>query len=228
MTRVGGDILGMNNEGHIWQGFVRQRRNLMIVSLVLLFVEAAELTINEVNVFGNRLVLKNPAIVTYALWIGFAYWLWRYSVYFHDLGDKGFLRAYHERMLYLVQRIAFRQAKRDREIMDNLVKEGKTKLVLIGSPNFARYYHRSPLRYVIGLQLHAYSTTNKDEPPKEISRDRYVVDARGPMLVANIRAWMHALMIRHMFSEYIVPLAVAALPILYGLYTLFTDGAPGA
>lgn len=215
----------MSNGNPLRDAFLRQRRNLMIVSLVLLFVEAAELTINELNLLGNPLILKNPATITYALWVGFGYWLWRYYVYFYDLGDKGFLRTYHERMLYLVPRIALRKLKHDKTIMEGLIKEGKikegkTKLVLVGSPHSATFYHRSPLRYRLNLALQAYSRTDKDAPATTFTLEKFLVDAPGPMLVANVRAWVHVILSRHMFSEYVLPFAVAGLPVLYKVYTL--------
>jgi hypothetical protein len=63
------------------EGFVRQRRNLMIVSLVLLFSEATELKVEKINVFGTELFVNHPYAVNVVLWVVALYWLVRYYQY---------------------------------------------------------------------------------------------------------------------------------------------------
>ena len=58
--------------------FRRQRRNLIGVSIITTFYEAAGLEIKNVNLFGNHVEIKNPEIVTTAISIAFLYLLWRY------------------------------------------------------------------------------------------------------------------------------------------------------
>ena len=48
-------------------GFIRQRRNLMVISLVLLFSEVAQLTMKKLNVLGTELEIDRPQVVTWAL-----------------------------------------------------------------------------------------------------------------------------------------------------------------
>jgi len=61
--------------------FIRQRRNLMIVSLVLLFSEVSELKISKLSVFGNNFLLGQPRPVSGALWVAGLYWLLRFYQY---------------------------------------------------------------------------------------------------------------------------------------------------
>lgn len=61
--------------------FVRQRRNLMGVSIVLLFVTYSGLKLTTLNILGNNMAITRPHIVNVALWVAFLYWFWRYWVY---------------------------------------------------------------------------------------------------------------------------------------------------
>lgn len=83
-------------------GFIRQRRNLIAISLVLLFAQVAGITLEQVNLFGTEFRIANPTAVDIALWIAWFYWLWRYYVYYRDLGDKGFQSAQYERLLTVI------------------------------------------------------------------------------------------------------------------------------
>ncbi len=62
-------------------GFVRQRRNLMIISLVLLFSEVAQLKVTKLSAFGNELLVGEPNAVATAMWLAGIYWLVRYYQY---------------------------------------------------------------------------------------------------------------------------------------------------
>ncbi len=208
----------MNEANDIQAGFIRQRRNLMIVSLVLLFAESAELTIQELNIFGNVLHLAHPATVTYALWIGWAYWLWRYYVYFHDLGDKGLKGAHLRRLDKTVIPIALFQLKRDKEFMESLGVEGKAKLY--ADSNMVSMYRRSPWKYVIKITVQAASRRGDKVTYREIGLESYVVNTRWLLALAHIRAWADVLLRTRLLSEYFLPYAVAAAPFVYKVATL--------
>ncbi len=205
----------MMNESQLRDAFTRQRRNLMAVSLILLFIEVADVAISPTGtLFGIPITIGNPVAVTWALWIGFAYWLWRYSVYFHDLSDRGFLKAYRHRLEYLVHRIARRRVKDDSRIAEALAKKGLKLTKVLG----AGTVDLNPWRYQVRV---TFSASKTDQPGLSYQRDDlYTVDDVKSMLLANLRAWMHVILIRHLFSEYLLPFVVAGSPILYNAYTL--------
>jgi len=64
--------------GQYDQAFVRQRRNLMSISIVLLFYEFTGLRMNVLNVFGTTIQLEHPQRVTSILWFAAVYWLVRF------------------------------------------------------------------------------------------------------------------------------------------------------
>lgn len=58
--------------------FVRQRRNFIAISLVLIFWELADVSVGEIHVLNASLVIGRTSAVVYALWIAWVYWGWRY------------------------------------------------------------------------------------------------------------------------------------------------------
>ena len=205
------------NESQLRDAFTRQRRNLMAVSLILLFIEVADVAISPTGtLFGIPITIGNPVAVTWALWIGFAYWLWRYSVYFHDLSDRGFLKAYRHRLEYLVHRIARRRVKDDSRIAEALAKKGLKLTKVLGAGTTEDPL--TPWRHQVRVTFSVSSTARPGSPHQR--DDLYIVDDVKSMLLANLRAWMHVILIRHLFSEYLLPFVVAGSPILYNAYTL--------
>jgi hypothetical protein len=89
----------MAADNHIREMFIRQRRNLMGISIILLFVTLSGLKVNKVNILGNELIITNPFIVTLALWIAFIYWYWRYTTYRIETGAPNFRHHYEPLLL---------------------------------------------------------------------------------------------------------------------------------
>ena len=58
--------------------FVRQRRNLIAVSILLLITQQIEITINEINLLGNHFRLPSSFKVSSILWWPAIYWAIRY------------------------------------------------------------------------------------------------------------------------------------------------------
>lgn len=193
-------------------GFVRQRRNLMMMSVALFLVETAGVKFSELNLLGSKLFIENPDVINKGLWIAFIYWVYRYYVYFHDIGPKGFMDQYSARMLNYVYAIALKQLKRDSVKMEPLVKEGRTKLRL-GHDH--TYYRRSLWSYEIKLAVIASLAKRDDDNPKSLDFDHYVVRAPISLAIAHTRAWMYVLTRTHLFSEYLLPFVVALLPVGY-------------
>lgn len=58
--------------------FVKQRRNIVIISLILIFYHVAGLNFKELNILGNKVTIVHPEIVSICLGLFFIYFLWRY------------------------------------------------------------------------------------------------------------------------------------------------------
>lgn len=87
------------NQEDIRASFIRQRRNLLAICVVNLFVSLAGINLSEINILGNRFTIQNPHIVPISLWIAFGYWLLRYLQLLHDSGNLG-IRDLFATMLY--------------------------------------------------------------------------------------------------------------------------------
>ncbi len=92
--------------------FVRQRRNLLVVSFLLLAFLSTGAELSHLNVFGNQIDLRRPLLVSWPLWIAWAYLLWRYYQHLHDLGNLGIRDAFVGRVYHLVGLEARRQVHR--------------------------------------------------------------------------------------------------------------------
>lgn len=66
-------------------GLLRQRRNLITTSAIILFVEWAGMTFNtQYSVLGVSATITNPTAVSGALWVLWGYWLYRYYLYYKE------------------------------------------------------------------------------------------------------------------------------------------------
>lgn len=66
-------------------GLLRQRRNLITTSAIILFVEWAGMTFNtQYSALGVSATITNPNAVSGALWVLWGYWLYRYYLYYKE------------------------------------------------------------------------------------------------------------------------------------------------
>ncbi len=96
------------NSEPIWQGFLRQRRNFILISLVIALIETIDLDFTQINILGNTSTIGRPEFVSYWLWAIFVYFTWRYFSYFIQI-DRGFLTAFKQRQQQKVAAIALEQ-----------------------------------------------------------------------------------------------------------------------
>jgi hypothetical protein len=105
-----------NEEDETQRGFIRQRRNLFLVSLVLATIQLTGATIGEDFTFlGVKVSLKSPEVVLYVLWGLWLYWLYRYYVYHRELMPLGFHDAIETRRVVELKKLAIRKAAKEIE-----------------------------------------------------------------------------------------------------------------
>lgn len=203
MSEEGSDIRSM---------FVRQRRNLMALSLVLFVADIPETLPISTSL---TLHVHPPFTIGIVLWIVWAYWLWRYYTSFHDLRDKGFRQQHFARFQFLLAKIAVRQFKKDPEMK----KELDARLQKMNATEWRRgdiYSGSKPtlLRFSIeGYTETGWSAIVGEESPW---RPEIAVEGR-PRTRAKYRAWGYVLFRTSLFSEYIVPFLLALATALYGI-----------
>lgn len=70
-------------------GLSKSRRNLIIVSIILIVFDVAAVSITKVNVLGTELLVGNPIVVHVLLWILWAYFFIRYTQLLGEENDLG-------------------------------------------------------------------------------------------------------------------------------------------
>lgn len=206
----------MNDE--IASIFVRQRRNLMLMNLILVVADVS----NNIHIGPASLHVHAPFTITTVLWGVWSYWVWRYYTSFHQLGDKGFLNTYRRRLVSLCQRIAIKMILADqdqyrilhnhlRDIDPNNKKRLKANNVSygVGTPFWSRMSLVLPLILV-------------DPTGKEAMTDvgwKPEVTVEGIRFFwAAFRAWGYVIIRTTLFSEYLLPFLLAGLTAAYGIY----------
>lgn len=191
------------------ENFIRQRRNLIMISLVLLFAEMSEIEISKINVFGNEIVLKNPETILITLWAAFFYWLVRYYQYFRDINDKGFKTKFHEKIEKISSKIAFKKlmekkkddayiskdGKRVRNIIPSIYKINKYKLTFI----------KGTVEYLVEKNIDGFGSVDY------AAIDLSLKDLFLPTLLSGF----HVIFNTRLATEYLLPFCISSFPILY-------------
>ena len=188
-------------------GFIRQRRNLMVMSLVVLFAEIADLKIEKLSIFGSEATFGNPQTVKTALWILLIYWLVRYYQYFHDLGDTGLVGAIKAKRRQIVGARAFRRYFRDPSFTNMLVaQDGRTLYAYQRDHHVFRDFW-----FKVTGSLEFFITS---DPEQEVgTHESTEFSFTGWQLVApTLLSAAHVFVRTKYFSEYILPFVLFALP----------------
>jgi hypothetical protein len=99
--------------------FVRQRRDLFVISAFLLIAQIAELEPTKLSFLGLEVNVHNSAALIYALWALWLYWLLRYFQAFINLPEKIIKASFQAEV---DKRIAESVKKREWEKMKRVVE----------------------------------------------------------------------------------------------------------
>lgn len=77
-------------------GLLRQRRNLITTCVLLWMLKYGGISFSKFSIAGFDVEFSNPDALITAIWIGFAYFLYRYYQYFSDEGIKKLQRVFSE------------------------------------------------------------------------------------------------------------------------------------
>lgn len=66
---------------------LRQRRNLIAISAILLIFDFAQVTITKVSVLGTELLIGNAQVLMFCVWTLWAYFILRYYQYWRAESD---------------------------------------------------------------------------------------------------------------------------------------------
>jgi hypothetical protein len=169
--------------------FVRQRRNLILISLLMLFYKVADLKLTQIDILGNHATIGNPSIVTFALGIVFFYYLWRYyTACKESFGIRQVRDAYFERIEKICKPLVFDNVK--------LNHSGVSISEISPQEKFwSRFTYRVKLM-------------PRGEP---MSKHDFTVNL---IPIYMMRAIGYVILHRSVFTEYIFPYILAALALL--------------
>lgn len=188
---------GINPRDH----FIRQRRNLVLISLFAIFYKAGGLKLLQVNFFGNVTAIERPEIVSFALVGFFVYFLWRYYSACNEVcGISNFWLIYRNKK----QDFAWRHARyyaarklqldpRDFDVERNAAKD-----------RYGQEIDREQFR-ISGM------TKDMKEQKAAILKEMGDINIKGVRLCyVRVKAMLHCVAKSSAFSEYVVPYVLAS------------------
>jgi hypothetical protein len=92
-------------------GFIRQRRNIIVVSLLLLFADSYGLTFPELNLLGSRAIMTKPLVLAPVLWYAWVYLLVRYWQAFREQGERKFYETFREHIAAYLYKLGIELAR---------------------------------------------------------------------------------------------------------------------
>ncbi len=195
------------------EGFVRQRRNLMIVSLILLFSEATDLRVEKISAFGTELLVGQPQAVTMALWVAALYWLVRYYQYSRA--------EYHGALEQFIQSrvsqrtcppVALKRLLREEPSLLEKFHDIKA-LPSIDYKSFSiKDIKHNYL--VVTFELTKTATDGQATVTQGIGERTVRLDG-ADLFWLRFQSWIHLILHTTLFTELVLPYIVFALPVLY-------------
>ena len=85
-------------------GLLRQRRNLMVTSLIIILLSFGGVKIEEVGALGTKLVFQRKDALYLGIWVIYAYFFFRYYQYVREEPDLGISKAFWAKVNALTAR----------------------------------------------------------------------------------------------------------------------------
>jgi hypothetical protein len=185
----------MNQAHDMSPGLLRQRRNLIAVSIALIFLEVSEAKIHTFQLMGIHVTFDQPTAVLWMLGLSVAYLTYRYSLYLYQEPTGGLKACFFELLNSYASEKLIAFAKQEFEVGDEQVS--------ILEPLGSRKTSFMVWEVMIGVGYDQYGNyTQKyvdvsfDELWKEISKATVV-----------------ALLTRSYFTDYVAPYLLSILAI---------------
>ncbi len=190
--------------------FIRQRRDLFVISGLLLLIEFADITVNQISLIGMSVNVGNPIVLKYSLWIIWGYWYLRYIQAFLALRRNLANEVYRNlRYKFVITKFKSTLTKENQEIWRLRAKEQELdtrEYDLIKDPHDSQFrWHKASINY----RLIAH---------KRDGSVSHVVDARVDVISGLPYIWIQVkaiseLLIKNIeFTEYILPFIFGLLP----------------
>ncbi len=197
-------------------GFIRQRRNLILASLVLAFAQGTHLTIHKLSFFGAEGTIDAPVSTVPFLLVLWLYFLWRYWQAFNAASRKPTKIRYREIKKTLLERIAIKRGL--------IPYRDSQPLLLQGTPGDPQAWmphdHEEPTNQgaKVLLVTNIAEQSSTEAPPSQ--KHLEVNFSHSEMRMIRVRSILHLIVTTDEFSEYYLPFGVAAIPFLVWIWQI--------
>jgi len=200
----------------IREGFIRQRRNLILISILLVFAQfSGGLLLEKLNVFGNTATLTNPIKLETLLWIGFCYLLIRYYQYFHYSGPLGFQDTFFNKRKLFYQKLIIEKSLQYNTWLEEQKKttsgdDSSVKRITVKSTHSFRQ-----LLWDAGVtvSLHVEYEDNHYSLPQE----NFIIQA-SHLIIPNFISLNYVILKTPIVTHYFFPFLIALFPIAIEIF----------
>ena len=190
------------------EAILRQRRNLVSVSIFLIFFDFANVEIGTLSFFGSNMVIGNPKAAYSFIWLAWLYFLVRYYQYFRaedNLGLKNEFSLFFD----------FRFAKKLHDYLSNKYPDKNFSYV---DTNFNKLKNKS-----------MFSMTYQHEVHKPVE-GLTVVDFSEDISITFffwliIKSIFHVIMHTPKVTDYILPFVIAFGSIITNIYFMVSKNS---
>lgn len=113
--------------------FIKQRRNLVLISVFLILINLGGVEFNNLSILGNTATVKNPNLFYYMILISSLYLLWRYNTAFNLVDGNNKLKELQDNYFEMKKEAEYKNKiikelqdeNRDENDIDDLIYLGK-------------------------------------------------------------------------------------------------------
>lgn len=194
--------------------FFRQRRDLFVISAVLLLIPIADIKIASnisIQQFGMSMQIGKPMVITDGLWVLWGYWYLRYFQAYSALNKNHLKVAYHSELsLNLFSKFVDKAEKfRDQLIAENKFGDGSD----IGYEFKKQEYYAFKSEYTCDFTQYAPTTS-------EVNKITEVISVKGfKYNFYQFKALIKCILKRIDITEYLLPFVFGLAPLVYFVIT---------
>lgn len=202
---------------NLQNNFIRQRRNLIGISLVLFFYQSSGIVMNTITILGNTLNISAPSRIYYLLWIAWGYFLLRYYQYLRNISKLPLKEVFDSKMQQYVPVAAFKffKSKMFDPEKDAHDLEPPYKFFLNNNIFIKR---QGPKEWQLDLAITVYSE-KKSQYISTGATHTILVDS-FLLTRQKIKSAFYVALNTRFVTEYYLPFLIAAIPLCYQIFLL--------
>jgi len=179
---------------------LRQRRNLIVTSLIVLFILFTEVEVSKINLFGIEVNTPNPDSLMIVLWIIWGYFLVRFYQYSRVESASGIVAEFMKMVDSMGARV----------LVDCIIKKHPEYKLVLEDYSFFFLQRKSFLKW--DLPVMQYDSVKGEKI--EVYREKVGLSLIFPPV---FKAGWHVFMHTPRVTDYAFPYALAMVTIVYGV-----------